>query len=136
MSEERDTTERQAGDRCCVVVPEWAVDGEGIDELTRGLELLAHPIRLRLLSVLARAPEPVCVCDLEAVLPVKQPTVSHHLRLLRSAGLVDAERKGLWTFYSVRSPAMAELRERVVRELGHLIPEDGDPAANTLDVVT
>jgi ArsR family transcriptional regulator, arsenate/arsenite/antimonite-responsive transcriptional repressor len=93
--------------------------------LTRDLELLAHPVRLRLLSVLARNVEPVCVCDLEALVPVKQPTVSHHLRILRDAGLIMPERRGLWTYYSVREAGAAELRKRIRQGLASLTPIEG-----------
>ena len=68
-----------------------ALDEVQVDELTADLDVLAHPIRLALLAVLAVSDMPVCVCDLEASVPVKQPPVSHHLKLLRAAGLVESE---------------------------------------------
>jgi ArsR family transcriptional regulator len=74
-------------------------------------EHLAHPVRLQLLDVLARNEGRVCVCDLEAAVPVKQPTVSHHLRLLREAGLIESEKVGQWVYYRIRRPARA-LRSR------------------------
>jgi len=120
-------TRRQAGAPCCLVLPRGALDQRGAEALSRDLELLAHPIRLRLLSVLARNPEPVCVCDLEALVPVKQPTVSHHLRILRKAGLITSERRGLWTYYSVRDEAAGDLLERVARGLEPLAPIEADP---------
>jgi ArsR family transcriptional regulator, arsenate/arsenite/antimonite-responsive transcriptional repressor len=54
------------------------------------------------------------VYDLEVVLPVKQPTVSHHLKLLRDAGLIDCERRGLWAYYFVDRLALAALRARIM----------------------
>ena len=60
------------------------------------------------------------VCDLETALPVKQPTVSHHLRLLREAGLIDCERCGLWAYYFVRRDAVVALRERLGARLDAL----------------
>jgi ArsR family transcriptional regulator len=57
---------------------------------------------------------------LEAALPVKQPTVSHHLRLLREAGLIDCERRGLWAYYFVRRDCVAALRERLGARLAAL----------------
>ena len=70
-------------------------------------------MRLQLLDVLSRNAGQVCVCDLEAAVPVKQPTVSHHLRLLREAGLVDCERHGQWAYYFVQRERLAAIREQV-----------------------
>jgi ArsR family transcriptional regulator len=81
------------------------------------LTVLANPIRLQILDLLARSDGDVCVCDLESALPVKQPTVSHHLRLLREAGLIDCERRGLWAYYFVRREAVAALHQRVAAQL-------------------
>jgi len=86
------------------------------DEARAGAELLkalADPTRLHILDVLSQRQGDVCVCDLEGALPVKQPTVSHHLRLLREAGLIDCERRGLWAYYFVRREAVVALRQRV-----------------------
>src|SRR6185369_6383149 len=90
------------------------------EKAAQRLELLAHPIRLTLLGVLCRSAGEVCVCDLEAAVPVKQPTVSHHLRLLREAGLVESEKVGQWMYYRVRRTAMRERRARMVRALESL----------------
>jgi ArsR family transcriptional regulator len=88
--------------------------------LSDDLATLAHPIRLQILGMLAAHEGQVCVCDLEAALPVKQPTVSHHLKLLRDAGLVEVERHGLWAFYSVRREVLAALRDRIASGLAAL----------------
>jgi ArsR family transcriptional regulator len=102
---------------CCVPITSERLTGDEAQQLTDDLNILAHPIRLQILDMLARAGGDVCVCDLESVLPVKQPTVSHHLRLLREAGLIDCERRGLWAYYFVRREAVAALRQRVVAQL-------------------
>jgi ArsR family transcriptional regulator, arsenate/arsenite/antimonite-responsive transcriptional repressor len=91
------------------------------ERATADLEILAHPIRMSLLDVLVRKEGQVCVCDLEAAVPVKQPTVSHHLRLLREAGLVHSERQGLYAYYHVDRPALAELRARIAARLSALV---------------
>lgn len=78
--------------------------------LARELKALAHPVRL---AILTRAGRSVCVCELEASLPVKQPTVSHHLRLLREAGLIEGGQRGVWTCYSVRAERLDELCARL-----------------------
>jgi ArsR family transcriptional regulator len=108
-------TERKRGTRCCICVSETPgrLDGPAAEALAGDLGILAHPIRLQILDLLSMRAGEVCVCDLEAALPVKQPTISHHLKLLRQAGLVDVERHGLWAFYTVRRGELAALRERV-----------------------
>jgi ArsR family transcriptional regulator len=66
---------------------------------------LGDPVRLRLLSMIASAPE-VCVCDLTGEFRVSGPTISHHLKVLRENGLVDAERRGTWVYYRMRPGAL------------------------------
>lgn len=112
--------ERRPGERCCQTDLVPALDPTQVDELTADLDVLAHPVRLALLAVLAASEAPVCVCDLEASVPVKQPTVSHHLRLLRAAGLVESEKRGLWAYYHVRQDEMGRLRRRIAAGLGRL----------------
>ena len=65
------------------------------------LKALADPTRLRMLDLLAQQPEPLCVCDLTAQFSQNQPTISHHLRLLREAGLIETEKRGIWSYYWV-----------------------------------
>ena len=89
--------------------------------LARDFDVLAHPVRLQLLDVLARNEGRVCVCDLEASVPVKQPTVSHHLRLLREANLVESEKVGQWVYYRVRRDALRAMRARVVDTLEAMV---------------
>ncbi len=69
------------------------------------LKALADPVRLRLMSLIAGGDE-ACVCDLTAPFALSQPTISHHLRVLRDAGLVDAERRGTWVYYRARRDAL------------------------------
>jgi ArsR family transcriptional regulator len=83
--------------------------------MSADLELLAHPVRLQILEILVRRGGEVCVCDFEAALPVKQPTVSHHLRLLREAGWVDMMRRGVWAYYFVRPDVLRSVRQRLAR---------------------
>lgn len=91
-----------------------------VQRATADLEILAHPVRLQLLDMLVRAEGAVCVCDLEAALPVKQPTVSHHLRLLREADLVQSERHAQWAYYRVNRESLDALRDRIGAELTRL----------------
>jgi ArsR family transcriptional regulator len=109
--------DRKMGDRCCDGAARPRVGARDAQRLADDFSILAHPIRLQLLDVLVRNEGRVCVCDLEAAVAVKQPTVSHHLRLLREAGLVDSERVGLWAYYHVNRSALTSLRARIGSEL-------------------
>lgn len=75
-----------------------AVSGRA-DALAERLKALADPTRLRMLDLLARQREPLCVCEITARFPLRQPTISHHIRLLREAGLVAGEKRGVWSYY-------------------------------------
>jgi len=112
-------TERKRGDRCCGTVT-LRLSPAQAEATSADLTILAHPIRLQILAMLGTSNEPVCVCDLEAELPVKQPTVSHHLRLLREAGLIDCEKRGLWAYYFARHDALTALRARLAEQLAAL----------------
>lgn len=109
--------ERRVGDRCCDRGTRPRISTREAERVTQDLSILAHPVRLQLLDVLARNEGRVCVCDLEAAVPVKQPTVSHHLRLLKEAGLVESEKQGLWAYYYVDRDALAALRMRIQAQL-------------------
>ncbi|HEX6559953.1 MAG TPA: metalloregulator ArsR/SmtB family transcription factor [Longimicrobiales bacterium] len=87
------------------------------DAFAADCDILAHPIRVHLLDLLARHGGKLCVCDLEAGLPVKQPTVSHHLKLLRRAGLIEWEKRGLWSYYFINAEAVRALRSRITTRL-------------------
>jgi ArsR family transcriptional regulator, arsenate/arsenite/antimonite-responsive transcriptional repressor len=111
---------RRAGERCCDPDARSTMSMAQARRAAADLELLANPIRIQLLDLLARKEGRVCVCDLEAAVPVKQPTVSHHLRILRKAGLVDSERQGLYAYYFVNRDALASLRDRIGVQLATL----------------
>ncbi len=88
--------------RCCkpATVPAYKFEPEATL-----FKAIADPYRLRMLATLARASEEVCVCDFTDALPLNQPTVSHHLRILREAGLVMCERRGTWVYYRLAHDA-------------------------------
>lgn len=77
----------------------------------RLLKALADPTRLRILSLLGRYEGEVCVFEIVESFTLEQPTISHHLRILRDAGLVDCRKKGLWAYYYVRREALNRARE-------------------------
>jgi ArsR family transcriptional regulator, arsenate/arsenite/antimonite-responsive transcriptional repressor len=110
-------TPTQIDASCCSPGLAPRIGAEAARQLSDDLSMLAHPIRLQILDMLAQRDGEVCVCDLEAALPVKQPTVSHHLKLLREAGLIDCERRGLWAYYFVNHEVVAGLRARLLAQL-------------------
>jgi ArsR family transcriptional regulator, arsenate/arsenite/antimonite-responsive transcriptional repressor len=99
---------------CCASVLAAPLGTTDADELAAGFSALADPVRLRVLSILAAAPEgEVCVCDFVEPLAKSQPTVSHHLRVLSDAGLVQGDRRGKWVWYSLNRDRLAALRSAI-----------------------
>ncbi len=89
-------------ENCCTPLAEGAIDEKRAVAMAPVLAALAEPVRLRMVSMLLDAPEGgVCGCDMEGPLGLSQPTVSHHLKVLREAGLVEGERRGRWVHYRV-----------------------------------
>ncbi|HVY09617.1 MAG TPA: metalloregulator ArsR/SmtB family transcription factor [Mycobacteriales bacterium] len=90
---------------CCAPLGVEPMSAEQADQVAGLMKALSDPIRLRLMSMIAASDE-LCVCDLMVPFRVSQPTISHHLKVLRSAGLVDGERRGTWVYYRARREAM------------------------------
>jgi ArsR family transcriptional regulator, arsenate/arsenite/antimonite-responsive transcriptional repressor len=85
-----------------------AIDTASAAGLAQVFRALGDPVRLRLVSLIgARQGGEICVCDLTSAFDLTQPTISHHLKVLREAGLIDCERRGTWVYYRV-VPAMLE----------------------------
>jgi ArsR family transcriptional regulator, arsenate/arsenite/antimonite-responsive transcriptional repressor len=115
------TLPQVVADACCDTELPAMMPPEEAERATADLEILAHPIRMQLLDMLVRREGgEVCVCDLEGGVAVKQPTVSHHLKLLREAGLVSSERRGLYAYYQVNRDALDALRGRISERLAAL----------------
>jgi ArsR family transcriptional regulator len=100
---------RPAGEPCCEPVVYPDVAREQADRMAAIAKALADPVRLQLVDVLRKHAGKVCVCELVPLFDLSQPTVSHHLKVLRGAGLVDSERRGLWAYYYVIPDALEEL---------------------------
>jgi ArsR family transcriptional regulator len=100
---------RAAGERCCEPVVYPDVEREQAGRMAEVAKALGDPIRLQLVDVLRKHAGKVCVCELVPLFDVAQPTLSHHLKKLREAGIVDSERRGLWAYYYVRDDALKEL---------------------------
>jgi ArsR family transcriptional regulator len=87
---------------CCPGLVVAPLDEGQAADLAKLFKALGDPVRLRLLSLIAsRSGGEVCVCDLTPAFDLSQPTISHHLKLLRQAGLIDCERRGTWVYYWV-----------------------------------
>jgi ArsR family transcriptional regulator, arsenate/arsenite/antimonite-responsive transcriptional repressor len=90
---------RQKNEPCCAVLQPPGMSTTQTERVALRLKALGDPTRLRMLDLLAQQKEPVCVCDITPQFPQNQPTISHHLRLLREAGLIDTEKRGIWSYY-------------------------------------
>lgn len=84
---------------CCVPAHKPTLDTDRTELLAQRLKALGDATRLGILDLLAQQTEPLCVCDVTAQFPQSQPTISHHLRLLRDAGLIGTEKSGIWSHY-------------------------------------
>jgi len=90
---------RHKNEPCCVPAQPGSLSATQTAMLADRLKVLGDATRLRILDLLAQQPAPLCVCDITAAFPQNQPTISHHLRLLRDAGLVETEKRGIWAYY-------------------------------------
>ncbi len=101
---------RPAREPCCepVVFPD--VKPDAAERLAAVAKALSDPIRVQLVDVLRKHAGQVCVCELVPLFDVSQPTLSHHLKKLRDAGIVGVERRGLWAYYYVHPESMEALR--------------------------
>jgi ArsR family transcriptional regulator len=98
--------------QCCEPLFDGVLEEEGAARTAALFAALADPVRLRIVSMLAAAPGgTACGCELEDPLGLAQPTVSHHLRILREAGLVAGERRGKWVHYRVVPGRLSEIRD-------------------------
>ena len=104
---------------CCPPLSREPLSAEQADQVAPLLKALAEPVRLRLMSLIASHPGgEACVCDLNEAFDLSQPTISHHLKVLHEASLLDREKRGVWVYYRARTAALASL--------GALIGEPGE----------
>ena len=100
---------RAAGERCCEPVVYPDVERDQAIRMAEVAKALSDPVRVQLVDVLRKHAGKVCVCELVPLFDLSQPTVSHHLKVLREAGIVGSERQGLWAYYYVIPDALEEL---------------------------
>jgi ArsR family transcriptional regulator, arsenate/arsenite/antimonite-responsive transcriptional repressor len=95
---------------CCPPLSQVPLSAEQAGQVAPLLKALAEPVRLRLMSLVASHPGgEACVCDLAGAFDLSQPTISHHLKVLYGAGLLDREKRGVWVYYRARTQALASL---------------------------
>jgi ArsR family transcriptional regulator len=100
---------------CCAPVTDHALSEAQAAALARVFKALADPVRLRLLSMIASAEDgEVCVCDLTVGFEVSGPTISHHLKVLREAGLIEGDRRGTWIYYRAVQGALDAASDALV----------------------
>ncbi len=102
------TTISEPGLACCTPLTGTPMSVDQAEQVVPLLKALADPVRLRLVSLIAAsAGGEACVCDLNAAFDLTQATISHHLKVLHSAGLLDRDKRGVWVYYAVRPAALA-----------------------------
>jgi ArsR family transcriptional regulator len=109
---------------CCAPVLQAPLGEADADELAGAFKVLADPVRLRLLSLIASRDGETCACELVAVLDRSQPTISHHLSVLHDAGLLAREKRGRWVWYRTVPERIAALRDALAPPLRNADPAD------------
>jgi ArsR family transcriptional regulator len=102
-------TKRPVGEPCCEAVAYPDIERAHAERMARVAKALGDPIRMQLVDVLRQHAGKVCVCELVPLFELSQPTVSHHLKVLREAGIAGSERRGLWAYYYVNPESLEEL---------------------------
>ena len=93
----------------CAALAAPALSNEEAEATARLFAALGDPHRVKIVNLLATTPEPVCVCNLTRPLDLAQPTVSHHMKKLLEAGLLEREQRGKWAFFSLNHEAVSKL---------------------------
>jgi ArsR family transcriptional regulator len=116
-------TKRPAGQPCCEPVVYPDVERDHAIRMADVAKALGDPVRLQLMSMIASAPDgEICVCDLTPAFELSGPTISHHLKTLREAGLVDSDRRGTWVYYRARPAIMRQLAALLTVDAGEAAP--------------
>ncbi len=98
---------------CCMPLDTVDMTDAEADQAANIFKALADPARVRIVNLLANAPDAVCVCDLTPDLDLSQPTVSFHLKKLLNAGLIERTQRGKWAFYSLRPGVLSEIARAI-----------------------
>lgn len=100
----------QPGRACCNDTLALRFSMEEAETLAGMFKAISHPVRLQIVDLLSRFGGQVCVCDIEAQFELSQPTISHHLKILRQAGLIQSENRGIWIYYHIRPETVVQLQ--------------------------
>jgi ArsR family transcriptional regulator, arsenate/arsenite/antimonite-responsive transcriptional repressor len=110
MSQREETTMSEPGLSCCTPLTGTPMSAAQAEQVAPLLKALADPVRLRLVSLIAAsAGGEACVCDLNDAFELTQATISHHLKVLHSAGVLDRDKRGVWVYYAVNPAALASV---------------------------
>jgi ArsR family transcriptional regulator len=109
MTTTASVTDAAAPVTCCTPLGSPSLSDDQAQATARLFKALADPHRVKIINLLATSIEPVCVCEFTGPLQLSQPTVSHHLKKLTQAGLLDREQRGTWAYYSLRPDALGDL---------------------------
>ena len=109
MPPARTTTALPVASACWAPLGAPSLSDDQAKATARVFKALADPARVRIVNLLAISPEPVCVCEFTGPLGLSQPTVSHHLKKLVAAGLLEREQRGTWAYYSLRPDVLGGL---------------------------
>ena len=109
MPTSRTTTTLPLVSACCAPLGASSLTDDQAEATARVFKALADPARVKIVNLLATSPDPVCVCEFTGPLGLSQPTVSHHLKKLVQAGLLEREQRGTWAYYSLRPDALGDL---------------------------
>jgi ArsR family transcriptional regulator, arsenate/arsenite/antimonite-responsive transcriptional repressor len=100
----------QINDSCCTPVTSTMSEQEA-ERFATLFKAISHPVRVKMLDILNCADCEICVCDVEANFDLSQPTISHHLKILRDAGLIESEQRGLWVYHRIRPDTFATAQQ-------------------------
>ena len=109
MPTARTTTTLPMASACCAPLGATGLSDDQAEATARRFKALADPHRVKIVNLLATSPDPVCVCEFTEPLGLSQPTVSHHLKKLMDAGLLEREQRGTWAYYRLRRDALGGL---------------------------
>ena len=99
----------------CVGVTCAPMPNEDAEKFAALFKAMSHPVRVKMLDIFRCASDDVCVCDVEASFDLSQPTISHHLKILRDAGLIVSEQRGLWVYHRLRPDVFATVQNFLER---------------------
>jgi ArsR family transcriptional regulator len=87
------------------------LSAEAVNQVAAVAKALSHPVRVQIVDILSRYAGEICVCEIEQLFSLTQPTISHHLKVLRQAGIVETDQRGLWVYYHLKAHTFTALSD-------------------------